>query len=306
VPAPIVTDVTPAEFPSVVERVRALDAAVCADTGHEALGDAVWRDLADPDTDSLGLLVDDRAYAHVARSDNFSSQHWAIGLALTAAAHTSDTVCALLDAAARHIAAHGGGRMLCWVFDAQPADDELLDAAGFRPARDLYEMRVPLPLAETPAWPAGIQVRDFEPGRDDAAWLQVNNRAFANHPEQGAWIESTLRRRLAEDWFDPSLFVLAFDDHGLAGFNWCKLHAATSTEPVLGEIWVIGVDPRVAGSGLGRPLAIEGLARMHARGAGTGSLFTDADNERALKLYKALGFTVHRTDRSYAREVEAA
>ena len=48
----------------------------------------------------------------------------------------------------------------------------LLGAAGFAPARELYEMRVPLPLAETPEWPAGIEVRDFEPGRDDAAWLR--------------------------------------------------------------------------------------------------------------------------------------
>jgi mycothiol synthase len=306
VPTPIVTEVTPAEFSSVVDRVRVLDSAVRADSGHDALGDAVWRDLVRPDPDSLGLLVDDRAYAHVARSDNFSPRHWAIGLALTPAARTSETVRAVLDAAARHVAAHGGGRMVCWMFDAQPADDELLGAAGFAPARDLYEMRVPLPLAETPVWPAGIEVRDFEPGRDDAAWLQVNNRAFENHPEQGSWIESTLRRRLAEDWFDASLFVLAFDQDGLAGFNWCKLHAASESEPMLGEIWVIGVDPNRAGTGLGRPLAIEGLARMHARGAGTGSLFTNADNERALKLYKGLGFVVHRTDRSYAREVEPA
>ena len=305
-PAPIVTEVTPAEFPSVVARVRALDGVVLADTGHGALGDAVWRDLARPDPDSLGLLLDDRAYAHVARSDNFSPRHWAIGLALTPAARTAEIVRAVLDAAARHVATHGGGRMVGWVFDAQPADDELLGAAGFAPARDLYEMRVPLPLAETPVWPAGIEVRDFESGRDDAAWLRVNNRAFENHPEQGAWIESTLRRRLAEDWFDPSLFVLALDDVGLAGFNWCKLHPASESEPVLGEIWVIGVDPRMAGKGLGRPLAIEGLARMHARGAGTGSLFTNADNERALKLYKGLGFVGHRTDRSYAREVAAA
>ena len=173
-------------------------------TGHGALGDAVWRDLARPDPDSLGLLLDDRAYAHVARSDNFSPRHWAIGLAVTSRRRAPPTSSVRARRGRVHVAAHGGGRMVGWVFDAQPADDALLGAAGFAPARDLYEIRVPLPLAETPVWPAGIEVRDFEPGRDDAAWLQVNNRAFENHPEQGAWIESTLRRRLAEDWFDPS------------------------------------------------------------------------------------------------------
>ena len=76
-------------------------------------------------------------------------------------------------------------------------------------------------------WPDGHRrCATFEPGRDEAAWLAVNNRAFENHPEQGGWIEATLARRMAEPWFDPSLFLLAFDDDGLAGFNWCKLHDA--------------------------------------------------------------------------------
>ena len=126
----------------------------------------------------------------------------------------------------------------------------------------------------------------------------MNNRAFANHPEQGGWIESTLRRRLAEAWFDPSLFLLAFDDDGLAGFNWSKVHAASESEPVLGEICVIGVDPRTPGH---RPRARRSRSRAWrgctTRGAGTGMLFVDADNERALELYRALGFVVHRTDR---------
>ncbi len=100
--------------------------------------------------------------------------------------------------------------------------------------------------------------------------------------------------------------MLAFDDEGLAGFNWCKYEPPVAGTPAIGEIWVIGVDPRVAGRGIGRPLAVEGLARLHERGVTTGSLFTNADNERAIKLYRSLGFDVHRTDRSYAREVAPA
>jgi len=305
VTSPPVVRVPPSEFAAVTQRVRALDDAVESALGHAALGDAVWRDLARPGADSLGLFVDDTAYVHVARSDNFSPQHWEVGLALAPDHREPQAVRALVDAAARHVAEHGGGRLVCWVFDARADDDEMMRSAGLTPARDLYEMRVPLPLAERPTWPAGITIRDFEPGTDDDAWLYVNNRAFANHPEQGSWIEATLQRRLAEDWFDPSLFVLAFDAHGLAGFNWCKF-PANPAEPDVGEIWVIGTDPRMAGTGLGRPLAIEGLSRMHERGATTGSLFTNSDNERAQKLYLDLGYTVHRTDRSYARDVDPA
>jgi mycothiol synthase len=167
-------------------------------------------------------------------------------------------------------------------------------------------MRVPLPLGLEPTWPPGVAVRPFEIGRDEAAWLEVNNRAFAGHAEQGGWTEETLARRIAEPWFDPSLFLLAFDDAGLAGFNWLKIHEARDRDPRLGEIYVVGVEPRAQGSGLGRALAIGGLNGVTERGIDTGMLFSAADNETALKLYESLGFTVHRIDRAYEREVAAA
>ena len=49
--------------------------------------------------------------------------------------------------------------------------------------------------------PTGLAVevatRHFVPGRDEDAFLDVNNRAFAGHPEQGAWTIELLRQREA-------------------------------------------------------------------------------------------------------------
>ena len=63
--------------PSDLEAITALDHAVREATGHPALGDAVWRDLANPAPDSIGFLARDGAstvaYLHVARSDTFSA-----------------------------------------------------------------------------------------------------------------------------------------------------------------------------------------------------------------------------------------
>ena len=92
--------------------------------------------------------------------------------------------------------------------------------------RDLYQMRVALPLDESPAFPDGVEVRPFVPGTDEAAWLEINNRAFANHPEQGGWIRETLARRMAEPWFDPELFLLAFD-----GTSWRASTGSRCTKP---------------------------------------------------------------------------
>jgi mycothiol synthase len=304
--SPAVVAVPPSGFAALRGTAERIDATVMQRTGHPALGAAVWRDFAQPGTDSLGVVVGSDAFVHVARSDTFSPQHWTIGLALGSESRDEPTVTALVDAAAVHIAARGGGRAVCWVFAADERDDELLTVAGLTPTRGLYEMRAPLPRPEPIQWPRGVSVRDFVPGHDDAAWLEVNNRAFRNHPDQGDWIESTLARRMAEPWFDPSIFVLAFDEDGLAGFNWCKVHPATDRQPALGEIFVIGIDPRMAGTGLGRPLALEGLGRLAQRGLRTAALFTAADNERALKLYRSIGFTEHRVDRAYERDVAPA
>lgn len=300
---PSVAEVTPARFSEVEARVERIDDDVRAVDGHPALGDAVWLDLEHPTTESAGFLVGDRAYAHIAPSDNGAPRHWTLGLAIAPEARIDGTARALLAAAAAHVAAHGGGRIVLWVLGAGPEDDAELAAAGMRPARGLYEMRVALPLPSQPEWPAGIRVRPFEVGRDEAAWLEVNNRAFAGHAEQGGWTESTLARRIAEPWFDSTLFFLAFDPDGLAGFIWMKIHPAHDSERALGEIYVVGVDPRAQGTGLGRALAIAGLQAVHERGIDTGMLFSAADNEAALELYRSLGFEVHRVDRAYECEV---
>ncbi len=147
-----------------------------------------------------------------------------------------------------------------------------------------------------------MRVRTFEPGRDEAAWLELNNRAFKNDPDQSGWVEETLRRREDEPWFEPAGFLLAVDEQGLAGFCWTRLHpAAPPVEPVpLGEIYVIGVDPDRQGSGLGRALTLGGLADLHDRQhAPVGMLFVDAANTAAVDLYRSLGFTLARADRAY-------
>ena len=213
----------------------------------------------------------------------------------------------LLDTVVTQIAHEGGGSAVLWVLGADEADDDAVAAAGFQRQRDLLEMRAPLPPAQVPEWPGGIETRTFVPGQDDTAWLEVNNRAFAGHPEQGSWDAGTLRRRIAEPWFDPAGFVLAFDDRGLTGFCWTKVHPPEpGGEEQFGEIYVIGVDPSHHGGGLGRALTLAGLTSLAERGVRTGMLFVDGANEAAVNLYRSIGFETVRRDRAYAREVAPA
>ena len=190
-----------------------------------------------------------------------------------------------------------------WVMQATAEDDERTAAAGFVPERDLLQMRVHLPLpADVVAATRPLATRSFVVGRDEEAWVDTNNRAFADHPEQGGWSVAQLRERMAADWVDLDDFLIADDPDGpgLIGACWTKVHRDRT--PVLGEIYVIDVDPRHHGQGWGRSLTVAGLTHLAGRGITVGMLYTDATNVAAVALYRSLGFTIDHIDRSYRRD----
>jgi len=137
------TRVDPSEFAARRRAIAALDEAVRSIDGHDALGDAIWRDLEAPSRDSVGFLIDGRAYAHIARAGT----GWVAGTIRMPDARDRATTTTLLDAALAHVRAHGGGRLESWVFGATKADDDSFGAAGLSVSRELFEMRVALPLA---------------------------------------------------------------------------------------------------------------------------------------------------------------
>jgi mycothiol synthase len=206
----------------------------------------------------------------------------------------------LLDAAVGLVAEAGGGHVHMWVPKPTDASDDLAAAVGLRRGRELLQLRRSLPLAERPT----IDVRPFVPGSDEAAWLEVNNRAFQWHPEQGNWDLETLRNREQQPWFDPAGFLLHERDGKLAGFCWTKAHP--DHQPPLGEIYVVAVDPGFRGLGLGRSLMVAGLDHLAGQGFAVAMLYVDADNAGALRLYEKLGFTTDHVDRAYVGDVPAA
>lgn len=203
----------------------------------------------------------------------------------------------LLGHAVDLVARDGGGPVQWWAFDATAADAELAASAGLTMTRELLQMRRPLPTG----LPVEVTTRPFVPGHDEDAFLAVNNRAFATHPEQGGWTRETLRQRQDEAWFDPAGFLLHERDGRLAAFCWTKIH--TDEDPVLGEIYVIAVDPDFQGLGLGRQLTLAGLASIAERGVEVGMLFVDGGNTGAVTMYEHLGFGVHRIDRAFTADV---
>lgn len=189
-----------------------------------------------------------------------------------------------------------------------PLPEVVADALGLRHRRELLQMRRLLPVeADHPerhrAPPPGMRPVDLHGLHDVAAWLRVNNRAFVDHPDQGAETAETFMRRVTVEHDDPSGFLVADDPirpGELAGFCWTKVHPATDTDPRLGEIYVIGVDPSCHGQGLGTAYVLAGLDQLAASGIGTAMLYVESDNGPARRLYDRLGFTTHLWRRVYS------
>lgn len=209
---------------------------------------------------------------------------------------------ALLDAALAEVATRGGGRVRAWLRAGLEQDRDTMSARGLEPTRELLQLRAPLPPeAVHDASSPPVQVRPFRPGRDEDAWLEVNARAFAGHPEQATWTREDLERREREPWFDPGGFLLHEADGRIAGFCWTKVHL----HPVLGEIYVIGVDPDFQGRGLGRALTRAGLGHLATRAVPTAMLYVEGDNTPAIVLYRSLAFTEHHREVQFTGEVTA-
>ena len=102
--------------------------------------------------------------------------------------------------------------MLLWSHGDHPGAGRMAKRLGFVKVRELWQLRrrlgtdaSPLPDVRTPP---GVTVRTFRVGADEQAWLRLNAKVFADHPEQGTTDAADLARRTGSAWFDPEGFFL--------------------------------------------------------------------------------------------------
>ena len=273
--------------------------------GHYPLGEHKWLDLVHGGRRGFSGFVAREAdggdlvgYAQLSRGH----ETWGLEVVVRPDHRKPDDEVgvSLLAAAVEEVGREGGGHLHLWVPKPTAHSDQMAETCGLRRGRDLYQMRLALPA---PGDRRAVPTRPFRPGVDEEWWLTVNNRAFASHPEQGGWTLDTITEREAEAWFDPAGLLLHERDGRLAASCWTKVHR--NTEPPLGEIYVISVDPDFQGLGLGRDLVLAGLDHLAEQGLTMGMLYVDADNTAAVHLYRSLGFEVDHTDRAYTADITA-
>ena len=191
------------------------------------------------------------------------------------------------------------GELHVWAHGDHPAARALAASHGLVAVRELLQLRMAVPVTAPVGEPAPVvepvetRFAPFVVGADEDAWVALNARVFAFHPEQGSVSRDDVVELESEPWFDADDFIVARDGDRMIGYCWLKV------EHGIGEIYVLGVDESHRGEGLGRTLMTAGFARLAARGIHTVALYVECDNDPAVALYRSLGFGTHSVDIQY-------
>jgi len=202
-----------------------------------------------------------------------------------------------------------GKTLRLWVHGEQEAAHSLAASFSFEKIRTVMQMSKSLTdIQPLPALDKEIIIRSFLPGIDSDAWLELNNKVFKDHPEQGGWHLSDLNHRLSEEWFDEKGFFIVEKNKQVIASTWTKVHGehshdhdgeASHAHPVIGEIYITAVDPEYAGLGIGKALTITALNYLKYQELKDAMLYVDFDNKAALSLYDSLGFKLSSKDILY-------
>lgn len=182
-------------------------------------------------------------------------------------------------------------QLVLWCEDIDSVRRAALDARGFRPIRQTYEMEIDL-RGDLPPAPRleGIEVRSFNLGVDDRRVWEADGEAFAEH--------FLFFPRSYDDWrlhhleasaSDPTLWWLAWDGDELTGFVIPTVGAHGA------EIGDLAVRKPWRGRGIARALLATAFETLRDRGQTVARLYVDAQNvTNAVRVYEAAGMHVCR------------
>jgi mycothiol synthase len=285
-----------------------VDAATLVDS-HEPLGEHKFLRMQRGDDLAGAVLAYDRGelagYAHTVTYGDADERRASCEFVVHPGFRRRGLGRLLLSHAIMHAQSQSARRLDLWAYNDGEASARIADQFGFSPVRRLLHLHRHVGRVLVAEAPEGGALRAFRPGVDDEAWLALNNRIFAGHPENGAWTLDDLRARIGQPWFDPCDVLMLDVDGALAGFCWLKIEERPG-EGRVGEIYVIGAAPEVRGRGFGRFLLSAGLRHLANRRADVAAIYVDDSNSAALALYETAGFHHHHVDVCYSRRLRAS
>jgi mycothiol synthase len=176
---------------------------------------------------------------------------------------------------------------------------------GFKPVRRFCDLQ--LNLSETDLEGADRIDWEYRYFKDSDIQLlsDIQNRCFSgewgynpNTVEDTDW-QLKVRNNYPQD------VILALDKGEVMGYCWteseCGLEPATGLHK--GRVYMLGVDRRYRGKGLGKQLLGAGLLHLKNQGRELIEITVDTQNSVAIALYKRLGFKICRETIYYEKSL---
>lgn len=285
-----------------IEQLEELIEAATAADGHEPIGEHKFLRLRQGDDLALAILAYESGrlvgYAHTLTFGTGDQRRISCEMVVHPDHRRQGIGSSLLREVITNAQAEGARRLDLWAYNDSPASRRMAESLGLRPMRRLLHMHRHPGEPPSTAAPQGARIRPFRPHLDEAEWLQLNNRIFRGHPENGSWTINDLRARMEQPWFRPEDFLLLEVDGRLSGFCWLKVEERRG-EGRVGEIYVIGIAPEYQGRGLGRFLLSYALAHLRTRLVDTVAVYVDDSNRSAVAFYESFDFHHHHIDVCY-------
>jgi len=173
--------------------------------------------------------------------------------------------------------------------DVQPV--VVIESLGFKPVRRFCDLQLNISDIDPSAARMDWEYRFFR-DTDMQLLSDIQNRCFAgewgynpNTVDDTAW-QLKVRNNCPED------IVLAFDKGDVTGYCWTESECGRepTTGVLMGRVYMLGVDVRYRGKGMGRQLLMMGLAHLKKQGRELIEITVDTQNTIAINLYQTLGF----------------
>jgi mycothiol synthase len=160
-------------------------------------------------------------------------------------------------------------------------------AAQFLMRRGFFEQHIELDMElaapgalPSPSFPPGIRIEELNAYRSSRIFAGLLEESFGEHPWYQPYEQEEIDQFLEHG---PILFLV--DGEQPVGFAWIKLY-----QPRQAFVEPIGLTPAYQKRGLGKQLLLAAIEGLVARGAERVQLGVWLENERAVRLYRNLGF----------------
>jgi len=216
----------------------------------------------------------------------------------------------LMTLTVNYLRSRGMARAIARIEETEGWKIALYLQSGFKSVRHFYRLALrgeaPIPPR---AMPPGIEVRHklMKDMSDNEVTVmsEVVNDTFSGHFDFAPQPTSRwIRWRDACD--DPSMVSLAVTATGVAAVCIIEDSKGFNEERGVRSGWIdiLGVRKPLRGQGIGAAMLVDGMTWLRSLGHDTIFIGVDAENEKALGLYRSLGFKVENQSQAYHLDLQ--